>query len=165
MDFDADELRISLRDNAGVESVPANAGTGNAVFSTVTGSAPVLATKYILTVAVDTPQITCFIDGVQVFQFDMDATELLQHTGGSAGFYMSQSSTALEQARFYNFAAGPVGVLTASDFDISPIEVNRYVAYNYEEGSWTTGFLARTAWADRSPLLEKAYASGHSKHA
>jgi hypothetical protein len=26
--------------------------------------------------------------------------------------------------------------------------------------SWTTGKLARTAWADRSPLLEKAYAAG-----
>jgi hypothetical protein len=62
--------------------------------------------------------------------------------------------------RFYNLAAGPIGVLTASDFDISPIEVNRYVLFNYEEGSWATGKMARTAWADRSPLLEKAYATG-----
>lgn len=160
MDFDNDELSIRLRDNDGVLTVPANAGTGNAVFSTVTGSAPALDTKYILTTQVDTPQITCFIDGVQVFQFDMDATELTQHTGGSAGFYVGQDTNAFEQVRFYNFSTTPLNVATAPSFDISPIEVNRYVAYNYEEGSWTTGVLARTAWADRSPLLEKAYATG-----
>jgi hypothetical protein len=38
-------------------------------------------------------------------------------------------------------------------------EVNRYVVYNYEENTWATGALARTAWHDRSPILEKPYAA------
>lgn len=38
-------------------------------------------------------------------------------------------------------------------------EVNRYAVFNYEEGTWATGELARTAWHDRSPVLEKPYAA------
>ena len=38
-------------------------------------------------------------------------------------------------------------------------EVNRYVMFNYEENHWSFGSLARTAWADRSPVLEKPYAA------
>lgn len=39
-------------------------------------------------------------------------------------------------------------------------EITSYVALNYEEGSWHTGELVRTAWADRSPVLSKPYAAG-----
>lgn len=160
MDFDADALHIRKRNTAGVLLVPTNAGTGNAVFSTITGAAPVLGTKYIFKAQVNVDQITLWVDDVQAFQFTMTAQELLDHTGGTSGYYVQQDAGALNQARFYNFSGSPVGVITATDFDISPIEVNRYVAFNYEEGSWTTGKMARTAWADRSPLLEKAYAAG-----
>jgi len=38
-------------------------------------------------------------------------------------------------------------------------EINRYVMYNYEENTWSIGSLVRTAWADRSPVLEKPYAA------
>lgn len=38
-------------------------------------------------------------------------------------------------------------------------EVNRYVMFNYEENTWSLGSLVRTAWADRSPVLEKPYAA------
>lgn len=38
-------------------------------------------------------------------------------------------------------------------------EVNRYVMFNYEENTWSIGSLSRTAWADRSPVLEKPYAA------
>lgn len=164
MDFDADQLQIRKRDPTGALSVPDNAGTGNAVFSAITTVAPAVSTKYILTAEIITtagvPQITCYVSGIQVFQFDMSAQEILDHTGGTVGHYVGESATAFEQARFYNLSSGPDGVLTSPTFDISPIEVNRYVAFNYEEDTWTTGQMARTAWADRSPLLEKAYATG-----
>ena len=103
--------------------------------------------------------MTIFVDGNQAFQFDLDATELTQFASGTAGLHQTPG-TANNLYRFYNFATGPVGVLTASDFDISPIEVNRYVIFNYEESTWSIGKLARSAWADRSPLLEKPYAAG-----
>jgi hypothetical protein len=132
-------------------------------------------TKYIITVQFSNPQITVWVDSNQAFQFDLSAAELLEFTDpalpspdprGSAGLHLRANAANDGQYRFYNFAIGPVGVLTnigfggVFDFDISPIEVNRYVAFNYEEGSWVTGKMARTAWADRSPLLEKAYAAG-----
>lgn len=164
IDLDNDFIEIKKKAPDGVISAPDNAGTGQVTGTATLGAALAIGTRYILTAQVDTPQITCWIseDGganVQAFQFDMSAQELLDHTGGSAGLHTRASATNVEGYRFYNFSAGPVGVLTATDFDISPIEVNRYVTFNYEEGSWATGKLARTAWADRSPLLEKAYAA------
>jgi hypothetical protein len=160
MDFESDTLTIAKKGVDGVLAAPDNQGSNSVTFSTVTGNAPATDTKYILTVQVDTPQITCYIDGVQAFQFNMSDPEIAAHTGGSSGFYVEESANATDQARFYNHASGPVGVLTDANFDISPIEVNRYVLFNYEEGSWATGKLTRTAWADRSPLLEKPYAAG-----
>lgn len=160
LDLDNDAIRVRKKEPDGTFSVPDNAGTGDAVFTTVTGSAMALATKYIITAQVDTPQITVWVDGNQAFQFDMSAQELLDHTGGTAGLHVRDDFPVVDEVRFYNFAAGPIGVLTNfADFDISPIEVNRYVAFNYEEDTWTIGKMARTAWADRSPLLEKAYAA------
>lgn len=129
-------------------------------FTTVTGAAMAKEQKYIVTVQVDTPRIRVWVDSNLAFDFNMSAQELLDHTGGTFGFHVRNVGlTANDEARFYNLAAGPIGVLTAIDFDISPIEVNRYVAFNYEEGSWVTGKMARTAWADRSPLLQKPYAA------
>ena len=158
LNYDDDRVEVWKKTAAGV-AAPANQGANTADFTTVTGSAMALGTKYVLTIQFDTPTVTCFVDGNQAFQFDLDATELTQFTSGTAGLHQVPGNQD-DLYRFFNFASGPVGCLTAADFDISPIEVNRYVAFNYEEGSWITGKLARTAWADRSPLLEKAYAAG-----
>ena len=157
-DFFTDTIRMRKKNASGVKSVLDN-DPGTTTFTAVSAAA-VQDTKYIFTVQFDTPTITLWLDGVQVFQFDLSAAELLLYTSGSAGFHVEPAATIEDEFRFYNFSAGPIGVLTATDFDISPIEVNRYVMFNYEEGSWATGKMARTAWADRSPLLEKAYAAG-----
>jgi hypothetical protein len=101
-----------------------------------------------------------FVDDVQAFQFNMSSAELALFTGGTLGLHMRADANNDDQYRFYNLSSSPIGVITATDYDISPIEVNRYVAYNYEEDHWTIGKLGRTAWADRSPVLEKAYAAG-----
>jgi hypothetical protein len=137
---------------------PDNQVSNSVDFTTLTGSAMALGTKYIITVQYDAPQMTVWVDGNQAFQFNLSTAEEALFTSGTAGLHASPDTTG-DQYRFYNFATGPVGTLTAADFDISPIEVNRYVAFNYEEGTWTTGKLSRTAWADRSPLLEKPYAA------
>jgi len=157
-DFFTDTIRVRKKNDSGVKSVMDN-DPGTTTFTAVSAAA-VQDTKYIFTTQFDTPTITLWLDGVQVFQFDLSAAELLLYTSGSAGFHVEPAATIEDEFRFYNFAAGPISILTAQDFDISPIEVNRYVMFNYEEGSWSTGMLSRTAWADRSPLLEKAYAAG-----
>jgi len=38
-------------------------------------------------------------------------------------------------------------------------EINRYVMLNYEENTWSYGAIVRTAWQDRSPVLNKPYAA------
>jgi hypothetical protein len=157
--FATNSVFMAKKDPSGNLTTPDNQGS-SVNFTTLTGSPMAKGQKYIITVQVDTPQITVWVDGNQAFQFDMSAQELLDHTGGTYGLHVRAAADVENEARFYNLACGPIGTLTASDFDISPIEVNRYVALNYEEMSWTTGKLARTAWADRSPLLEKAYAAG-----
>ena len=101
-----------------------------------------------------------YLDGAQVWQFNLSTAEGALYSGGSSGFHAAAATTMDDEVQFYNLAMGPLGCLTAADFDISPIEVNRYVAFSYEEGTWITGKMARTAWADRSPLLEKPYAAG-----
>ena len=158
LNYDDNRVEVWKKTAAGV-AVPTNQGSNTVDFTTLTGSAMALGTKYILTVQFNTPTVTLWVDGVQAFQFSLDATELTQFASGTFGLHQTPGVTN-DLYRFYNLAAGPLGVLTASDFDISPIEVNRYVMFNYEEGSWATGKMARTAWADRSPLLEKAYAAG-----
>jgi hypothetical protein len=157
-DIFTDTIRVRKKNASGVKSVLDN-DPGTYTFTAVSGSAAVAETKYNLTAQFDTPTLTLWLDSVQVWQIDLSAAELLLYTGGSAGLHMEPAVTAENSIRFYNFAAGPVGVLTAQDFDISPIEVNRYVMFNYEEGTWATGMLGRTAWADRSPQFEKAYAA------
>lgn len=156
-DFFTDALRIRKKNASGTKSVLDN-DPGATTFTAVSAAA-VQETKYIITVSVNLLEVTVYLDGVQVWQFNLSASEGLLYTGGSSGLHAEPSVTIADEVKFYNFAAGPLGVLTASDFDISPIEVNRYVAFNYEEGSWITGKMSRTAWADRSPLLEKPYAA------
>jgi len=158
LNYDDNRVEVWKKTAAGV-AAPANQGANTVDFTTLTGSPMALGAKYILTAQFDTPTLTLYVDGVQAFQFNLDVTELTEFATGTAGLHQAPG-TQNDLYRFYNFSIGPVGVLTATDFDISPIEVNRYVALNYEEGTWTTGRLARTAWADRSPLLEKAYAAG-----
>lgn len=157
IDYANNEISVWKKTSAGV-AAPANQGANTISFTTVTGNAMVTGQKYIITAQFDTPQVTIWVDGNQAFQFNLDATELTQFTQGTAGLHQSPGTTN-DLYRFYNFASGPVGCLSASDFDISPIEVNRYVTFNYEEGTWCTGKMARTAWADRSPLFEKPYAT------
>lgn len=159
LDYANDLVQIVKKEGA-APVAPDNLMGNTTGFTALTGSAMATGQKYIITVQVDTPQITVFVDGNQAFQFDMSTAELALFTGGTFGLHMRASATNDSQYRFYNVAAGPVGVLTAADFDISPVEVNRYVAFNYEENHWTVGKLSRTAWADRSPLLEKPYAAG-----
>jgi hypothetical protein len=154
----AGEVRIYKKE-AAAPAAPDNLGGNTIDFTTLTGAAMTTGQKYVITVQFNTPQITVWVDGYQAFQFNMSTAELALFTQGTAGLHCSDETSG-DQYRFYNFASGPVGVLSASDFDISPIEVNRYVAFNYEENTWTIGRMARTAWADRSPLLEKAYAAG-----
>lgn len=158
LNYDDNRVEVWKKTAAGV-AAPVNQGANTVDFTTLTGSAMALGTKYILTAQFDTPTVTLWVDGVQAFQFALDATELTQFASGTMGLHQAPG-TVNDLYRFYNLAAGPVGVLTASDFDISPIEVNRYVMFNYEEGTWATGRMARTAWADRSPLFERAYAAG-----
>jgi hypothetical protein len=157
LNHSTDEIRVYKKE-AAAPTAPDNLGGNTASFTTVTGSAMAFDQKYVIAVQFNTPQVTVWVDGIQAFQFDMSAPELALFTSGTAGLHCSDE-TVPNQYRFYNFAVGPVGSITAEDFDISPIEVNRYVAFNYEEGSWSTGKMARTAWADRSPLLEKPYAA------
>jgi hypothetical protein len=158
LNYSSNAVIIQKKEGA-APTAPDNQGSNSVDFTTLTGSAMALDTHYIITVQFDTPQITVWVDGFQAFQFNMSTAELALFTTGTAGLHASPDTQG-DQYRFYNFAAGPVGTLTAPDFDISPIEVNRYVVFNYEEGTWTTGSMARTAWADRSPLLEKPYAAG-----
>jgi len=158
LNYNDNRVEIWKKTSAGV-AAPTNQGSNTLDFTTLTGSAMVTGQKYVLTVQYDAPTLTAYVDGVQAFQFNLDATEQVQFASGTAGLHQAPGVNN-DLYRFYNFAAGPVGVLTAADFDISPVEVNRYVLYNYEEGSWATGNLTRTAWADRSPLLEKPYAAG-----
>jgi hypothetical protein len=157
-DIFSDTIRVRKKNASGVKSVLDN-DPGLVTFTAIS-SAAVVDTKYTLTVQFDTPNLTLWLDDVQVWQIALSTPELALYTDGSAGLHMEPATTAVNAFRFYNFAVGPVGVLTAQNFDISPIEVNRYVMYNYEEGTWATGMLARTAWADRSPQFEKAYATG-----
>jgi hypothetical protein len=163
LDYANDLVQIVKKDASGV-AAPDNLVGNTVVFTTLTGSAMTTGTKYILKAQFDTTQITVWVQsgGVdyQAFQFDMSTAELAQFTSGSAGLHMRAAFPNDDQYRFYNFSTGPVGTISAPDFDISPIEVNRYVAFNYEEGTWTMGKLARSAWADRSPVREKAYAAG-----
>lgn len=158
LNYDDNRVEVWKKTAAGV-AVPTNQGSNTVDFTTLTGSAMALGTKYVLTAQFNTPTLTLYVDGVQAFQFALDATELTQFASGTFGLHQAPG-TVNDLYRFYNIAAGPIGVLTATDFDISPIEVNRYVMFNYEEGSWATGKMARTAWADRSPLFEKPYATG-----
>jgi hypothetical protein len=158
-DFFTDTIRIRKKDAAGTKSVLDN-DPGTDTFTSVLGSAAAQDTKYIITASVNLLEVTVYLNGTQVWQFNLSAAEGTLYAGGSSGFHVEPAATIEDEFKFYNFAAGPLGVLTATDFDISPIEVNRYVIYNYEEGSWTTGKMARTAWADRSPMLEKPYAAG-----
>ena len=158
-DWFNDDIVVYKKDDLGVKSAMDNdPGAGD--WTTVTGVQSEYDTKYILTVQVDTPTITVYLDGNLVFTFDLSAPELLLFTGGSFGLHAAPTPPYVNEARFYNLAAGPIGVITAADYDISPIEVNRYVIFNYEEGTWATGKMSRTAWADRSPLLEKPYGAG-----
>jgi hypothetical protein len=156
-DFFTDTMRVRKKNATGVKSVMDD-DPGLVTFAAVSDAA-VQGTKYTLTARFSTPTLTLWLDGVQVWQITLSAPELALYTDGSAGLHMEPAATVNDAFEFYNFAVGPVGVLTAQDFDISPIEVNRYVVFNYEEGTWATGMLARTAWADRSPLFEKAYAA------
>ena len=158
IDYANNQAAFYKKTAAGV-AAPTNLGANTVNFTTLTGSAMVTDQKYILSVQFDTPTITAWVDGIQAFQFALDATELTQFTSGSMGLHQTPG-TDNELFRFYNLAAGPLGTITDPDFDISPIEANRYVAFNYEEGSWVTGKMTRTAWADRSPLIEKPYAAG-----
>ena len=157
-DFFTDAIRIRKKNATGVKSVLDN-DPGATTFTAVSAAA-VQDTSYIFTVQVNLLQVTVWLDGVQVWQFNLSAAEALLYTGGSFGLHAEAAATIEDEFKFLNVAATPLGVASAADFDISPIEVNRYVMFNYEEGSWSTGKLARTAWADRSPLLEKAYAAG-----
>ena len=158
LDYDGQLVRILKKEGAAPTN-PDNLVSNTVDFTTLTGSAMVTDQRYVISAQFDTPQITVWVDGNQAFQFDMSAAELALFTSGTAGAHASPTTTG-DQYRFYNFATGPIGTITAADFDISPVEVNRYVAYNYEENTWTPGKMARTAWADRSPLLEKPYAAG-----
>jgi hypothetical protein len=158
-DIFTDTIRVRKKDAAGVKSAMDN-DPGTTTFNAVLGSPAATDQKYIFIVQLDeNGQITLWLDSVQVFQFNLSAAEQALYTSGSTGLHVDGSADADDEFKFYNFAAGPVGVLTDPDFDISPVEVNRYVALNYEEGTWITGKLARTAWSDRSPLLEKPYAA------
>lgn len=158
LDYDGQLVRVLKKEGA-VPTNPDNLVSNTVDFTTLTGSAMTTGQKYLVVAQFDTPQITVWVDGNQAFQFDMSAAELALFTSGTAGLHASPDTTG-DQYRFYNFASGPVGTVSAPDFDISPIENNRYVAFNYEENTWTVGKMTRTAWADRSPLLEKAYAAG-----
>lgn len=55
--------------------------------------------------------------------------------------------------------AAPADVLTAQAGTGVSNEVNRYVVYNYEEETWAVGAMARTAWADTSPVFNTPYAA------
>lgn len=158
LDYDGQLVRVLKKEGA-VPTNPDNLVSNTINFTTLTGSAMVTDQKYLVTAQFNTPQITIWVDGNQAFQFDMSAAELALFTSGTAGLHASPDTTG-DQYRFYNFSSGPIGTITATDFDISPIENNRYVAFNYEENTWTVGKMVRTAWADRSPQLEKAYAAG-----
>jgi hypothetical protein len=158
IDYTNNQISVWKKTASGV-AAPANQAVNTISFTTVTGSAITTGQKYIIKAQFNTPQVTIWVDDNQAFQFDLDATELTQFASGTAGLHQTPGSED-DMYRFYNFATGPLGTITASDFDISPIEVNSYVAFNYEENTWTIGKLARSAWADRSPVLEKAYAAG-----
>jgi len=162
-DFFTDTIRIRKKVASGTKAVLVN-DPGTDTFTSVLGEAVAQDTKYIITVSVNLLEITVYLNGIQVWQFDLSAAEALLYTGGSFGLHAEATATIEGEFKFYNLAAGPLEILTTTDFDISPIEVNRYVAFNYEEGSWTTGRMARTAWSDRSPLLEKAYAAGVDRY-
>jgi hypothetical protein len=158
VDYTTDAIRVRKKGGTGAKSVMDN-DPGDKDFTTALGQAAALDTKYIITAQVNGTQVTVWIDGTQVIQFNLSAAEAALYTSGAVGLHAEANADNNDEVKFYNLAAGPVGVLTDTNFDISPIEVNRYVMFNYEEGTWSMGKMARTAWADRSPQLEKAYAT------
>lgn len=163
LDFDEDEIRIRKKGLTGTIAAPdALTGANTADFAVVTGDSMVAGQKYVIMVQVDAPRIRVWIDSTdnEAFDFNMSAQELLDFTGGTAGLHVAANADSDNSYRFYNFAASPLNVITAEGFDISPIEINRYVALNYEEGTWTTGRMVRTAWTDKSPVLDRPYATG-----
>ena len=159
LDYSGNLVQIVKKEGA-APVAPDNLMANTIDFTTLTGSAMATGQKYIIDVQFNTPTVTVRVDGNQAFQFDLSTAELALFTSGTFGLHMRSAFPNDNQYRFYNLASGPIGTITASDFDISPIEVNRYVAFNYEEQTWSYGKLSRTAWADRSPLLEKPYAAG-----
>jgi hypothetical protein len=93
----------------------------------------------------------------------LSAAEIAAYLGtGNAGVIMrltNQAST-LDDARLLSFRAAPAGTLIGLGTIGVSNEVNRYVAYNYQEQHWTIGNLVRTAWHDKSPVYSKPYAAG-----
>jgi hypothetical protein len=94
----------------------------------------------------------------------LHAAELVLFPGTAqrAGFNFQRhgSASADDQVRLLSFRAAGATVITDSTQRGAAVEVNRYVAFNYEESAWTVGALARTAWADRSPMFNRPYAAG-----
>jgi hypothetical protein len=96
------------------------------------------------------------------------STDLVNWTQFTGTFTSSQLVPVFTNDRFWAVGADELLILVAGPLTVGgsePLaqatsEITSYVAFNYEEGSWQTGELVRTAWADRSPVLNKPYAAG-----
>lgn len=102
----------------------------------------------------------------QVGAVTLSSTEIAAYStygsGKTVGFSLAtigSAGTAVGAFSVESFRAGPVGTLVSPAFRGAADEVNSYVAFNYEEGTWTYGSMTRTAWQDRSPVFEKPYAA------
>jgi hypothetical protein len=96
--------------------------------------------------------------------FNLTSTDEALYTGTVTGLmgspYQATSDGAGTAAvAFTDFKAGPVGQTFGATV-VPSAEISAYVAYNYEEDTWVFGSISRTAWQDRSPVLEKPYAAG-----
>jgi hypothetical protein len=93
----------------------------------------------------------------------LSAGEIAAYLGtGVAGAILRPSSQSADfnDTQLLSFRAAPAGVLIAQSAPGAAREVNRYVAFNYQEQHWTIGNMIRTAWHEKSPVYSKPYAAG-----
>lgn len=104
-----------------------------------------------------------FYENVLVYNLTaQDQIDFNSVTNPRTGFGNVNSPNAPDKLYLRYFATSQLGALSenqgAAQVENEP---GNYVIYNYEDNTWATGTLIRTAWADRSPAFEKPYAAGN----
>ncbi len=158
------------KNTSGVYSALDNGASFYDTTALATPVTPTLGNTYGIRVARANDTITVYLyDALtettqQVAQIALSASEITAFPGTAkiSGFNFQRYNTTsdVDAVRLTSYRVGAGGTLTGSENWGPSSEVTRYVIYNYEEKTWSIGSMVRTAWADRSPVFEKPYASG-----